>query len=113
MTSYWDNHGIFLLFFITIFPRLTLLFSSIAFGGFFWWIGFIFAPRILVAVLATMSYIQTNPVLVIISWLVALSGESTEKYTLRNKVRTSARVTKSRASLAEGEVLDADYTRIQ
>lgn len=113
MTSFWDNHGILFLFFITIFPRLTLLFSNIAFGGFFWWMGFIFAPRILVAVLATMSYLQTNPILVAISWVVALSGESTEKYTLRRQVRTSRYTRSSRASLADGEVLDVDYKRIK
>ena len=87
MANFWDHHGVFFLIFITLFPRLTLLFSSVAFGGLFWWIGFFFVPRILVAVLATMSYLQTNPVLVIISWLVALSGESTEKYALRRRVK--------------------------
>lgn len=77
--NYWDKHGIFFLIFITLFPRLTLLFSSVATGGFFWWLGFLFVPRILVASLATVSYFHTNPVLVIISWLVALGGETAEK----------------------------------
>jgi hypothetical protein len=78
--NYWDHRGVFFLFFVTLFPRLTLLFSSVASGGVVWWLAWIFAPRILVAVLATLAYWHQNPVLVVISWLVALSGESSEKY---------------------------------
>lgn len=120
MVNYWDNHGILFLFFITIFPRLTLLFSSVAFGGFLWWLGFIFAPRILVAVLATMSYLESNPILVIMSWLIALSGESTEKYTFRRRfkiirpnVNRRTSQNKEPSSLDDGEVLDAEYKRIR
>lgn len=84
--NYWDKHGVFLLFFITIFPRLTLLFSSIAFGGFLWWLGFIFCPRILIASLATVAYFHTNPILVVNAWIVALGGEVFEKWGIgRNK----------------------------
>jgi hypothetical protein len=78
--NYWDSHGVFFLIAITIFPRLTLLFSSVASGGWLWWLSWIFAPRILVACLATVSYWNANPVLVVCAWLVALSGESSEKY---------------------------------
>jgi len=81
--SYWNVHGVFLLFFLALFPRLTLLFSSIASGGLVWWLAWIFAPRILIAILATQAYFQTNPVLVVIAWLVALSGEATEKVVIR------------------------------
>ncbi|RYF49570.1 MAG: hypothetical protein EOO38_07590 [Cytophagaceae bacterium] len=79
MTNFWDVHGILFLIFMCFFPRLTLIFSSVAFGGIFWWLGFIFAPRLLVAILATTAYWQTNPILVIISWFWALSGETAEK----------------------------------
>ena len=85
--SFWDNHGFFFLFCITAFPRLTLVLSSIAFGGLFWWMGLIFAPRILVAILATTAYWNENPILVVISWLIAFSGESTEKYVVTKKTR--------------------------
>ena len=78
-SNYWDHHGIFFLFFVALFPRLTLLFSSVPFGGFLWWLGFFFAPRLLVAVLATLAYWHANPILVMIAWLVALGGESSEK----------------------------------
>jgi hypothetical protein len=81
-TDFFKNHGYFFLIFITIFPRLTLLFSSVPFGGFFWWLGLIFAPRILVATLGTMSYMKTNPFLVVVSWMIALGGEFLEKRTI-------------------------------
>lgn len=77
--NFFDKHGLFFLLFITFFPRLTLLFSSVATGGFFWWLGFIFCPRILVASLATVSYFHTNPILVTLSWIIALGGETMEK----------------------------------
>lgn len=77
--DFFQKHGVFFLIFITLFPRLTLLFSSVAFGGFLWWLGFIFCPRILVASLATVAYFHTNPILVVISWIVALGGETMEK----------------------------------
>jgi hypothetical protein len=77
--DFFQKHSVFFLIFVTFFPRLTLLFSSVATGGFLWWLGFIFCPRILVASLATVSYFHTNPILVIISWIVALGGETAEK----------------------------------
>jgi hypothetical protein len=85
--NYWDVHGFIFLLFITIFPRLTLLLSSVATGGVFWWLGWIFSPRILVAVLATFSYWHQNKFLVISSWLIALGGESSEKYAVVRQTR--------------------------
>jgi hypothetical protein len=78
--NYWQKRGVFFLIFITFFPRLTLLFSSVASGGVIWWLALIFTPRILVAALATVAYFHTNPVLVTISWLVAIGGEAFEKW---------------------------------
>ena len=84
--NFWDVHGVFFLIFITIFPRLTLLISSVPFGGLFWWLGFFFTPRLLVAILATMAYWTTNPVLVVMSWIVCLFGEFAEKSTVSKKL---------------------------
>ena len=78
--DYWDVHGIWFLIFITLFPRLTLLFSSVASGGLLWWLGWLFTPRLLVAILATVAYWETNPILVVIAWLICWGGESGEKY---------------------------------
>ena len=81
--NFWDYRGYFggivFLFFISLFPRLTLFISSVPFGGLLWWIGFFFMPRLLVASLATINYWNSNKILVVISWLVALGGESSEK----------------------------------
>jgi hypothetical protein len=77
--DFFENHNFLFLVFVSFFPRLTLLFSSVAFGGVFWWLGFIFMPRLLVAVLATVAYGHTNPILVGIAWFVALTGELMEK----------------------------------
>lgn len=113
MNNFWNHHGIFFLIFITLFPRLTLLFSNVAFGGLFWWLGFFFAPRVLVAVLATMSYMNSNPILVLISWIVAFSGESTEKYTLRRNMRFSRSSARSASPLDTGDVIDVEYKTIK
>ncbi|RLA63797.1 MAG: hypothetical protein DRQ88_06920 [Epsilonproteobacteria bacterium] len=105
--NFWDNHGLFLLIFITLFPRLTLLLSSIPFGGFFWWLGFLFAPRFLISILATIFYWNQNPILVLASWLVAIGGESGEKYwvTKRTVYHYKQRVGDRK------EVFEADFKR--
>lgn len=85
--NFWNNRGIFFLVFVTLFPRLTLLFSSVASGGLLWWLAWLFTPRFLVAFLATITYWNQNPVLVLIAWLVAISGESSEKTVVINRGR--------------------------
>ena len=77
--DFWQVHGLLFLVFIAFFPRLTLFFSSVASGGIFWWLGWVFAPRLLVAILATDAYWRTNKFLVVMAWLVMLGGESAEK----------------------------------
>ncbi len=79
VSNFWNAHGVGLLIGLAVLPRLTLLLSSIATGGVLWWIGWLFAPRILVATLATIAYFEANPALVVFAWLIALGGESTEK----------------------------------
>jgi hypothetical protein len=76
--SFWEYHGLWFIFFMAFFPRLTMLFATI-WGGFWWWLGLIFAPRLTVAILATMYFGGTNIVLVVFTWIWALSGEITEK----------------------------------
>jgi hypothetical protein len=97
--NYWDAHALGLLIGLALLPRLTLLLSSIATGGLLWWAGWLVAPRILIATLATISYFEANPTLVVIAWLVALGGESSEKCMVRRRTAASplpsARVIKS------------------
>ena len=119
--DFWQERGAFFLIFGTIFPRLTLLFSSVAFGGLFWWLGFIFAPRILVAVLATMSYWENNPILVVIAWLVAISGETGEKSILNTQVRVvrtggtpfKRESYSNKDGIGQGETIEAEFREIE
>lgn len=83
------HHGTWFLIGLALFPRITLLVSSVVSGGLLWWLGFIFAPHLLVAFLA-IPFWDSNPVLVVIAWLCALSGTSAEsrtgvKITRRNR----------------------------
>lgn len=108
--NYFTKHGWFFLFSIALFPRLTLLvsgllLSSIEFGGIIWWLGFFIAPRILVATLATAAYWNTNPVLVIFSWLIALGGESSEKFVITNKFKKPQRLDQG----FSGTTINAEY----
>lgn len=107
--DFFVKHGWFFLVFITFFPRLTLLvsglFGSIEFGGILWWVGFFIAPRILVAMLATVSYWHTNQVLVIISWLVALGGESSEKFVISKRMSAHPK----KFGQYDGGTFDAEY----
>jgi hypothetical protein len=115
--NFWQKRGVFFLFFIAIFPRLTLLFSSVATGGFLWWLGFIFCPRILVAALATVAYFHTNPILVVISWLMALGGEVFEKWKIGSNgivVKTYRRgptATYPNEQIHQGDAIEAEFTK--
>lgn len=76
--DFWDNHGIFFLIFITFFPRLTMLFATSIHFGLLSWLGWFFAPHLTVAILATQYYWETNPVLCVIAWFIALAGTGGE-----------------------------------
>ena len=108
--NFWNIHGFFFLVFIALFPRLTLFFSSVAFGGIFWWLGFFFAPRLLVAILATVSYWNTNKVLVILSWLFAVGGESSEKYYMH---KHTFRRHQAKTKIKDNNVVDAEFYEIK
>lgn len=77
--SFWDNHSALFVVAMFFFPRLTMLFATSYGGGLLYWLGWLFVPRITVAVIATMLYGDTNTVLVVLAWLWALGGESAEK----------------------------------
>ena len=86
--NFWDVHGLIFVVCLFFFPRVTLIFAT-AWGGLLWWIGWIFAPRLLVAILATTYYWETNMILVILNWFWAIGGEGAEKRVMTHKsVRT-------------------------
>lgn len=74
--DFFDQHGVFTLIFLVLFPRLTLLIASFSTGGVLWWLGWLFTPHLLIAILS-LSYWETNPILVIIAFIISflkLSG---------------------------------------
>lgn len=109
-TDYFDNHGWIFLICLTFFPRVALFFAAItqniAIGGLLWWLGYFFAPRFLVAIIATASYWHTNQILVIIAWLVALGGESSEKIMIYNK---ASKAPKRYSSGFDGKTFEASF----
>jgi hypothetical protein len=110
--NFWNNHGVFFLFFIAFFPRLTLLFSNVPFGGLLWFLGFFFAPRLLVATLATIAYWNQNPLLVLIAWVICLSGESSEKYMVHRKMRYPAGPAAPQDERRREQTIDAEFKKM-
>ena len=91
--NYWDNHNwAFLQLLLWMaFPRISFIFISLMTGGFFFWLGVIFVPRIMMAYWATYYYWDTNYILCIIAWFFVFCGESYEKKEIlkipvRNKI---------------------------
>ncbi|MDF1752170.1 MAG: hypothetical protein P1U89_05255 [Verrucomicrobiales bacterium] len=80
--NFWDHHSWLFVVAMFFFPRLTMLFATSFGSGFLYWIGWLFAPRLTVAIIATMLYSDTNIILVVLSWFWALGGESAEKRTV-------------------------------
>ncbi|MCK5882388.1 MAG: hypothetical protein KAG61_01770 [Bacteriovoracaceae bacterium] len=106
--DFWQAHGWIFLAMITFFPRLTLFFSSVSSGGLLWWISWLVAPRILVAILATFGYWETNPFLVILSWLLAFGGESSEKLVMSKGVNLNTKK-KKHTSEQRADDIEADF----
>jgi len=102
--NYWEIHGLFFLFGLAVFPRITLLFSNAISLGILFWIGWFFVPHLTVALLATIFYFDTNPFLVLLSWFIALGGESKEKKVVRNY--TYKRYEKINIEEAEHEIIE-------
>ena len=79
--DFFDNHSTLVLVGLALFPRLTLIFASFATGGVLWWLGWLFTPHLLVAILS-LPYWDTDPVLVVMAWILALGGTSGEASTV-------------------------------
>jgi hypothetical protein len=76
-------HYLWALFGFTFFPRITFWFFSLMTGGFLFWVGVLFLPRIMVAYWATYYYWDTNPILCLIAWFIAFSGTFGESSVIR------------------------------
>ncbi len=77
--NFWDAHtwDWLVLVGLAVFPRITTLFISGPFG-LLQWLGWVFAPHLLVAIVATTQYWDTDPVLCVIAWFLALAGTGGE-----------------------------------
>jgi len=81
--DFWDTHTILFIIAMFFFPRLTMLFATTYGGGLLYWLGWFFAPRLIVAIIATILYSDTNLILVALTWFWAFSGETCEKSCLK------------------------------
>ena len=77
--NFWDYHGVWFIIFMFFFPRLTMLFATTVGGGFLYWVGWLLAPRLTVAIIATSLFWDANTLLVVLTWIWALGGEGCEK----------------------------------
>jgi hypothetical protein len=79
--SFWQVHpagiGLLVLVGLALFPRITLLFIGGPFG-LVAWLGWLFAPHLLVAILATATYWHTDPLLCVAAWFFAFAGTGGE-----------------------------------
>jgi len=85
-----DSYPWLILIGLAIFPRITMLFVG---GPFAWfhWVGWLVAPHLTVAILATLRYWETNPWLVVIAWIFALGGTGGEAGAARRRRRRRRR----------------------
>lgn len=77
--DFWSSHSLPLLILLglALFPRITLLFVGGPFGVLHW-LGWLVAPHLLVAILATSRYWDTDPILCVIAWFFAFAGTGGE-----------------------------------
>ena len=78
MTDFFDTHGWLTVLGYICFPRLMFWFVNTMTGGFGFWLGVLFVPRIMVAFWATTYYWNSNPWLCLGAWFVALTFEGIE-----------------------------------
>ena len=74
--NFWDHHGSLFLLSAVFFPRLTILFGTMLtpLFGILGWIGWLIAPRFVIAFYATVTYGDQNPFLAAVAWVVAVSA---------------------------------------
>ncbi len=83
--NFWDTHTALFILAMFFFPRLTMLFATTFGGGFLYWLGWFFVPRITVAIIATHLYGNTNTTLVVLTWFWAITSEFSEKILVKVK----------------------------
>jgi len=90
LISFFDvhTHWFLFMFFMFIFPRLTMLVTGICFFPWthivLFWFGWLLTPRLVVAILATFFYFHVNPILCVFTWIWAFSAGHTENRAIKN-----------------------------
>ncbi len=86
--SFWDAHTYdwLILVGLALFPRITLLFVGGP-AGLLQWVGWFICPHLLVAILATTRYWDTDPVLCVIAWFFAFAGTGGESKAVHWRAR--------------------------
>ena len=77
--DFWQAHSLLFLIAAAYAPRLTLLFAVAVPFGWLSWLGWAVAPHVTVAVLATKYYWDTNPMLCVFAWVVAVAWTAGDK----------------------------------
>jgi len=75
--NFFEKHDAIALYGLAVFPRITLLIGSFATGGALWWLTWLIAPHVLVAILA-IPFFGDHPILVTYAWVCAFYGTSGE-----------------------------------
>jgi len=77
--NFWDVHTYdwLVLIGLALFPRITMLIIAAPIGV-LQWLGWVICPHLLVAIVATTTYWDTNPVLCVIAWFFAFAGTGGE-----------------------------------
>lgn len=84
--NFWAVHSVFFLMGLVFFPRLTVILFSHVTGGPIFWIFFLVVPRLVIPILAAYHYWDTNPILVVLSFLICLGGETGEKTVVKRTI---------------------------
>lgn len=75
--NFFDHHSVICGICLVFFPRTTLLIGSFASGGLLWWLGWLFTPYFLIAIMS-IPFWDSNPALCVFAWILAFVGTATE-----------------------------------
>ena len=91
--DFWSVHGVWFIVFMFLFPRLTMLFMGICFMPFahpvLFFFGWLLTPRLVIAILATSVYWDTNPVLCVLAWMNAFFVGNASNEVTADRARNS------------------------
>lgn len=75
---------------LALFPRITTLFVGGPFS-LLHWAGWVVCPHLLVAIVATTKYWDTNPILCVVAWAFAFMGTGGEGKVVHSRTRRRRR----------------------